>query len=95
MHLAASRVVLDFYGNFDVNKKHAEVLALIREIQKRFNVSIAEVEDFQDPERCVIGVSQVAASERDGRERIQKVLDYLDSHSFARVVSEDTAVSMF
>ena len=68
---------------------------LIREVQKEFNVALAEVEDFPDPERCVVGVAIVAASERDARERMNKVLEYLDAHSFARVVSEDTAVSEF
>jgi uncharacterized protein YlxP (DUF503 family) len=96
MFVAATQLVLDFYGNFEVAKKKEELQKLFVELKKvKYNLSIAETDDFHDPEKCSIGLALVASSERAARENIKTILDYIDSHSFARVVMEETHVERY
>jgi uncharacterized protein YlxP (DUF503 family) len=90
MFIAAGKVILDYYGNDKLSHKKQELEKLLKEIHKHFNVSVAEVEDFEDFERCVIGISLTAGSEKGARVAMKKVMDHIDSTSFARVVMEDT-----
>ena len=66
--------------------------ALLADMHKKLNISATEVADFEDLERCVIGVSLVARNEQEARAAMKKVLEHVDSTAFARVMVEDTDV---
>jgi uncharacterized protein YlxP (DUF503 family) len=95
MWIAASRLVLDDYGNEELKRKRRELKALIETVRKEFNVSLLEVAEFSDTERGVLGLTLVAGTERGAREAVAKVLARIDALAFARVVSEETDVSEF
>jgi len=92
MFIAASKLVLDYYGNQNLKKKREEMTALFLDLKRRFNVSVLEVEDFDDYERCVFGISLVASDERAARAAAEKCIAYIDGIAFARVMMDDTDV---
>jgi uncharacterized protein YlxP (DUF503 family) len=95
MWIAASRLVLDDYGNEELKRKRRELKALMETVRKEFNISFHEVAEFSDTERGVLGLALVAGTERGAREAVAKVLARIDALAFARVVTEETDVSEF
>lgn len=92
MWVSAGKIILDFFGNQNIKEKRHQMAALLDEIHKEFNVSASEVADFDDLEKCVIGLALAAGTEQGARSAMKKVLDHIDSTAFARVVVEDTDV---
>ncbi len=92
MFIASGRIVMDFYNNDNVTLKHKKLDELCKDIKRKFNVSILEIADFDDPEKCVLGFAAVVpetwkkSSARDFLDSITKTIDAL---SFARVTVED------
>jgi uncharacterized protein YlxP (DUF503 family) len=92
MLIGAGRIVLDFYNNTHTAKKHRQLDELCADLRKKFNISILEVADFDDPERCVIGFAAVIPEnwkQQSARDFIEKICKTLDETSFARVMVED------
>ncbi len=59
MQVGVGRIVLDFYNNTQVTAKRRQLEELCADLRKKFNISILEVSDFDDPEKCVIGFAVV------------------------------------
>ena len=95
MFIAAAKLILDYYGNTSLPSKRAEIRALLKDIQKTFNVSAVEVEDHDDFERCVLGLTLVASTEAGAKSALKRMLEHIDANSFARVVMEDSHVARF
>lgn len=92
MQIGVGRIVLDFYNNTDVALKHRQLEELCNDIRRKFNVSILEIADFDDPERCVIGFAAVIPETWQAKSAssfIEKICETIDKTSFARVISED------
>jgi uncharacterized protein YlxP (DUF503 family) len=92
MRVGVGRLVLDFLGNLDVNKKRRALEDLGKDLRRKFNVSILEVADLEDPERGVIGFSAVIPdhwSEVAARSFCEKICTTLDDTSPARITVED------
>jgi uncharacterized protein YlxP (DUF503 family) len=90
--VGAARIVLDYYGNQDANKKRRELEELCLELRRKFNISALEVADFDDPERCVIGFAAVIPENwktSSARGFMEKVCNTIDEKAFARVTVED------
>lgn len=62
MRIAAGRIVLDFYGNDNLNLKHRKLEELCKDLKRKFNLSILEVDDFDDTEKCVLGFAAVIST---------------------------------
>lgn len=92
MFVAAGKIVLDYYNNDSLRLKKKNLDELMQSVRHKFNASASEVADFDDLEKCVIGVSMVASTEKSARAAIKKLLDFVDGSSFARVVVEDVDV---
>ena len=92
MLIAVGRIVLDFYNNLDVKLKRHQLEQLCDELKRKFNISIMEVADFDDPERCVIGFSAIIPENWktvSAHNLIEKICKTIDQTSVARVTSED------
>lgn len=92
MWIAAGKVILDFWGNQNIKEKRHRMADLIADVHKQFNASAVEVSDFDDLEKCVIGLSLTAGTEQGARSAMKKLLEHIDSTAFARVVVEDTDI---
>lgn len=95
MHVGSAKIILDFYGNQNSKKKNEELVKLMNEVRKKFLVSIEEVEDFEDPERCVLGLCFVASSKKNAQNKLKSTLDYIDERAFARVTMSDGQVEPY
>jgi uncharacterized protein YlxP (DUF503 family) len=92
MYIGVARIVLDFYNNDNLALKHRRIEELCKDLRKKFNISMLEVADFDDPERCVIGVSVTMPEtwkETSARKLLEKICTEIDQTSFARVMVED------
>jgi uncharacterized protein YlxP (DUF503 family) len=70
----------------------ARIEDLCKDLRANFNLSALEVEEFDELERCIVGIAAAMPShwtEAKANEFMKKVCDYADSHSAIRVVSED------
>lgn len=92
MWVSAGKVILDFYGNQNIKEKRHQMKDLLAELHKNYNVSATEVSDFDDTEKCVIGLALAAGTEQGARAAMKKLLEHIDTTAFARVVVEDTDV---
>jgi len=95
MYVSAGKVILDFYGNQELKTKRRNLEELLHDLRSHFNLSANEVADFDDLERCVLGLALCAGSEKGAQTAMKKVLDHIDSTSFARVVVEDVDTFAF
>jgi len=92
MWVGSGHIILDFYGNDLERVKHRELENLAKSLRRKFNISMLEVDDYDDPERCVLGFSLVMPSnwsEERAQEFVQKVCTTLDQEAFTRVTLED------
>lgn len=92
MLIGVGRLVLDFYNNPKASVKNAQLDDLCSGLRKKFNISIMEVADFDDPERCVIGFAIVIPETwqaKSAQTLIEKICTTIDETSFARVTMED------
>jgi uncharacterized protein YlxP (DUF503 family) len=92
MWVGVGRLVLDFYNNDDLKEKRRQLESLCKQLQKKFNISILEVADEEDPERCVVGFAVVMPEgwhEKAAQSFIQKITETVDQISFARLSVED------
>jgi uncharacterized protein YlxP (DUF503 family) len=92
MLIGAGRIVLDFYNNTSAPAKRKQLEELCADIRKKFNISMLEVADFDDLERCVVGFAVVIPenwNEHAARGLVEKVCEAIDQTAFARVMVED------
>jgi uncharacterized protein YlxP (DUF503 family) len=92
MRVAAGRITLDFYNNENLTLKHKNLEKLCKDLRKKFNVSALEVDEFDDPEKCVLGFSATIPSHwksTAAKGLIETICREIDNTAFARVVLED------
>ena len=92
MLVGAARIVLDFYNNDNLALKHRKLEELCHDLRKKFNISILEVADFDDFEKCVIGFAAVIPENWKtitAENLMEKICKEIDQTSFARVTIED------
>lgn len=95
MWIGAAKITLDFYGNDLAKVKHRELEELCKDLKKKFNISILEIEEFEDPEKCILGFSLVMPSDwkkSSAESLVQKICQTIDQTAFTRVTSEDWEV---
>lgn len=96
MRIAATRITMDYFNNTDISKKRRLLAELCDDVRKQFNVSALEVDEIDDPERCVIGFAAVIPEhwrEASITTFSKKICEYIDAHSFARVTSEESDIT--
>lgn len=92
MLIGVGKIVLDFYNNEKVAEKTRNIEELCADLRKKFNVSMLEVADFEDPERCVIGFAAVIPENwktKSAESLMDKICRTVDETAFARVTVED------
>ena len=92
MWIGVGRIILDFYNNDDAKKKHHEIENLCKDMRKKFNISMLEISDFDDPEKCAIGFAAVLPDHWKKpavQTFLDKIRETIDSEAFARVTVED------
>lgn len=67
--------------------KQRTVRAIVEKIHRHFNVSVAEVDRSNHPSDSVLGIAAVAATRREVREVLDRVVDAVAAHPRAEVLS--------
>lgn len=92
MLIGVGRLVLDYYNNSNATKKNRELEEFCAGLRKKFNISILEVADFDEPERCVLGFAVVIPENWktiSAQSLVEKICRTIDETAFARVTVED------
>ena len=92
MLVGVGRIVLDFYDNQDVKIKRREIENLCKSLKRKFNISIMEVGEFEDPEICAVGFAVVIPEnwkKSSAKSFIETILKTIDESAFTRVTIED------
>lgn len=95
MLIGVGRIVLDFYNNQKASVKNKNLKDLCHDLRKKFNISVLEIADFDDPERCVLGFAVVVPetwNAATAQQLIEKICKTLDETAFARVMVEDCEI---
>jgi uncharacterized protein YlxP (DUF503 family) len=90
--VGVGRIVLDFFNNEKVATKHRQLESLCGDLRKKFNISVMEIADFEDAERCVIGFAVVIPETwktQTAQAFVEKICSTIDDTAFARVMVED------
>jgi uncharacterized protein YlxP (DUF503 family) len=92
MLIGVGRIVLDFYNNTSLPAKRKQLEELCGDLRRKYNISVLEVADFEDLERCVIGFAVAIPEswkEHAARGLVETVCKTIDETAFARVMVED------
>ena len=89
MFIAASRIVLDFWGNEELRDKKKLIDTLSQQLYAEYALNLTEVDAFDDLERCVLGLSFCSSDRETARIKLDQILKFIDEKSAARVVSEE------
>ena len=95
MVVAAAKVLLDFWGNEEPRHKKQLIEKLAQQLQSAHHVALNEVDDFESLESCVLGLAFCSADMNAAKNRMKIILEFIDKHSAARVVSEDSDFQIF
>jgi len=98
MWIGAGKLVLDFHSNDLLRLKKKQLEQLFKELKKKYNLSILEVADEDDVERCVIGFATVMPEdwrEVGAKGFVQKIIGTIDEISFARISVDEWQVYWF
>ncbi|MGE0616132.1 MAG: DUF503 family protein [Bacteriovoracia bacterium] len=92
MWVGVGRIVLDFYNNDNVALKRRKLEELCKDLRREFNLSAMEVDELDDPEKCVFGFAAVMPAgwkEQSARSFVQKICEKIDQTAFGRVMVDD------
>ena len=95
MVIAAAKIVLDFWGNEEPRHKKQLIEKLSQQLQSAHHIHLTEVDDFESLESCVLGLAFCSAKMDAAQNRMKNILEFIDKHSAARVVSEDSDFQVF
>ena len=98
MRIALARITIEFYNNTDIPTKRHALEKVSNELRRLYNVSILEIADFDEPERGILGLSAVIPDsweQRSADSFLKKLLNYIDEHVPARVLSEDSEIAEY
>lgn len=79
MFVGTLRVEVHIPGATSLKDKRQVVKGMIQKVQRRFNVSIAELDNADLWQRAVIGVAVVGSSREHLERQLQFVLNFLDA----------------
>lgn len=90
MIVASAKIILDFWGNEDLKEKRRLIETLSDKLERQHRLYLTEVGSFADLEKCEIALAFCSVDLENAQKHMQKLLEFVDKNSAARVVSEDT-----
>ncbi len=79
MHIATLTVTLHLWEGSSLKDKRQVIKGLITAVRRKFNVSIAEIDDLDAWRRATLGIATVSNDPRHANRVLDKVLDVLES----------------
>jgi len=88
LHVGILKIYLRLADNYSLKGKRKLIRPAIAQLQNKFNISVAEVEDQDEWQSAVIGVSLVSGDSRLVQEILSRIIDFIDSGRFSFEVAE-------
>lgn len=98
MRVAVGKLTLDFWNNDSAAAKRRQLEELCSSLRKKFNLSILEVDQIDEPETGVIGFAAAIPEHwktTSIQAFIEKIGKEIEAQATGRVVSEDTEILEF
>lgn len=92
MLIAAALIEMAVPDAESIKARRRVASALKDRIQQRFNVSVAEVGDPDERHEVVLGCALVGSDPRQMRERMERVVRYVEGIGIAELVDDDIVV---
>lgn len=92
MLIAAALIELAVPGAESLKARRRVARAVLDRVRSRFNVSISEVGDPEDRHAVCLGCAQVGTDPRALRERLERVLRFIEGLGLAEVTSDDVTL---
>jgi uncharacterized protein YlxP (DUF503 family) len=92
MFIAVAKVTLSIPDSGSLKSKRHVVHKVLDKVKARFNVSIAEVEDYDLWQKATLGVAAVANEHAFAQESVSKVLKFIEDLYVAPVIACSTEV---
>ena len=80
MHIGTLTVVLHLAEGSSLKDKRQVIKSLVETTRRKFNVSIAELDDLDLWRRATLGVACISNDAAHANRVLDKVLDYLESN---------------
>lgn len=91
MHVGIIRIHLLLSGSTSLKSKRQLIRPIVAQVQNRFNVSIAEIEDQDQWGSGVIGISLVSSDKAVIDATVARLLNFIESGRFSVKVAETRA----
>ena len=79
MNVSTARLTLRLAASFSLKDKRRVVSSIRERVRRRFNVSIAEVDELESLRTAVIGVACVSNSVMLSEQILERVLEFIES----------------
>ncbi|MBW2631126.1 MAG: DUF503 domain-containing protein [Deltaproteobacteria bacterium] len=86
--------IIDIFvkGSRSLKEKRAILRRILGRTKSEFNVSIAEVGEYNDWKRCRIGFSMVGNERRFINSKMDKLVNFVEGLNLADIVNVDTEI---
>ena len=92
MKVGIIKAHLQVPGSRSLKEKRHAIRSLTDQLQSRFKVSVAEVDDQDLHQSAVLGVSFVASDGKTAQSRLQNLVNFIEDYRNAVVVAIDKEI---
>ncbi len=92
MIVGICRIVLFFHGNDSLKGKRQRIKSIIAKVRNKFNVSIAEIEDNDNWEKAVLGISIVSNDNKFVDRVLNTVIDFIDNQHQGELIDHQIEI---
>ena len=92
MKVGVIKAHLQVPGSRSLKEKRHAIRSLKDQLQSRFRVSVAEVDDQDLHQSAVLGVSFVASDGKNAQSRLQNLVNFIEDYRNAVVVAIDKEI---
>ena len=92
MVIGLCRLELLLHGNFSLKGKRQVVKSVVERARKRFNISVAEVEDQYLWQKAVLGICTVSNDRQRVNSILDQVLNFIENTNLAEVTDSQIEI---
>ena len=92
MVIGLCRLELLLHGNFSLKGKRQVVKSVVERARKRFNISVAEVEDQDLWQKAVLGICTVSNDRQRVNSILDQVVNFIENTNLAEVADSQIEI---
>ena len=79
MYVNTKKIIIRLFSSYSLKDKRSVVKSMIHKIRNQFNVSIAEVDDFELLNQGAIGISIVSNNSTYNEQVFNRILQFIEN----------------